>query len=39
MLLPKIRFVLFFAALFFGGNAYSQAETRIKEDASITRMR
>lgn len=39
MLLPKIRFVLFFAAIFLGGNAFSQAETRIKEDASITRMR
>ena len=39
MLLPKIRFVLFFAALFLGGNAFSQAETRTKEDASITRMR
>jgi hypothetical protein len=39
MLLPKIRFVLFFAALFFGGNAFSQAETHIKEDASVTKMR
>jgi len=39
MLLLKFRYALFFSALFILGNAHGQAETHIKEDASVTKMR